>query len=232
MRDWRSLAAHTLRGLFPAAAFRVHRTIVVRLHAPAPGARADVTVRRGTRTDLALLPRIKARERGFEAEWSAGCTLFLAEIGGVPAGFEWIDHAPRHVSPPNAYAFALPPGSAWAFGVEVAPAFRGRGVFHALAAGALADLAANGVARVYSAVLADNTASLHAHRRAGFAALYEVLVVRFAGLVWHHARPLLPGFVPSRGWGRWAGEDPAPPTGVPVMEGVTARERGVPRYGP
>lgn len=204
------LKALVTRGLFPAWAYRDNALAIVRLRQPRPLPRPlpQVTIREATPADEPLFQRVRPRRGGYAVNFAKGSIAFLGEVSGEPAAFGWFELGERHLSETNGYTFALGPGAAWAWGIEVEPRFRLSGIFHKYWVETLPRLAPRGVDRVLGSIQADNPLSVNSHRRLGFELLYQFRVVRLAGMTWHRADPGEgTGLPASRGPGVWHGRD-------------------------
>ncbi len=212
-RRWGELGATLARGTFPAAVFRWNVFYVFRLVGNVAASRRDrphLEVRWGGPEDGDALQGIRPRAEGYGDNFTRGHRLVIGEVEGVPVACAWLELQAVHVSRPNAYSFEVPARAAWLYGSEIAPSFRGRGLFRKLHRGIMNLLAELGRDTLYSAVERDNTVALRANRAIGARALWEYRVFRFLGTTWHDARPLLPGVGRRhRGFGHWSGSDAA-----------------------
>jgi len=202
------LKALVTRGLLPAWAFRANELVIVRLTRPRPLPRAlpHVAIRPAGPADEPLFQAIRPRKGGYGVNFERGSLAFLGEVSGEPAAFGWFELGERHRSKTNGYSFALGPGAAWAWGIEVEPRFRLSGIFHKYWVESLPLLAARGVSEVLGSIQADNPLSINSHRRLGFELLYTLRVVRAAGVTWHRADSADGSQLPaSRGFGPWHG---------------------------
>ncbi len=186
------LAATVSRAAFPPAVFRWNRLLFLELR-EAPVVAVDHAVGAlrvrwadaGDGADADRLALVKPRRAEFLAHFAAGARCLLAELDDEPVAFAWIDLGPTFVSHANAYEFRLAPNEAWAFGAEVRPAWRGRGLYPRFWHDAFPLLETIGVDRVLIAVHADDERSRRAHAKCGFAPVCRMDVLRALGLSWH-----------------------------------------------
>lgn len=211
-KSWAGLRAVLTRELFPYWIYRSNEMVVVRLDSqslrPLSRDLSHIRIRWASPADESLLQQIRPRSASYSEQMNKGAWCVIGEIDGAPASFNFYERGERHVSPANGYSFALGAGAAWAYGMEVAPAFRLSGIFHKHWIEGLALLASRGVRRVYGSVQNDNPLSLNSHKRLGFVPLYRYRIVRVLGLEWFEARPMDdPRLAGARGFGRWTGCD-------------------------
>lgn len=229
-RDRRDqLRALLERGLLPWSTWRRNRLVFVRCRAVKPLSRPldHIRVRWGGPEDLRLLQALRPRHddprhEGYGDQFRAGRLLVVGESGGEPVSCNWLDVSGCHASPANAYRFHFGPGSAWAFGMEVAPRFRLSGAFPKHWAELFRLLGERGIHTVYGAIQADNPRSLGSHLRLGFEILGTYSMVRVLGLVRY--RVLGPdGSCVASGRGGWQGHDPFE-TPLPALQPTSVIE--------
>lgn len=205
-RRWQPLWAHTLRGLMPAALFRVARLVICRLDEPPATATGCLTLRFAGRDDLDALCAVRDRRRAYRRYLDAGARPVLGWLGERPATICWLEPGRVHLSPSNGYRFEMEADEVWAFGCEVSEPLRRRGLYREHWARLMEILRHRGVHAAYLAVMQDDARSLAAHRRIGFEPVWQLSVVRLCGITRHRAVDLRDGQgrVVS-GFGRWKG---------------------------
>lgn len=211
-KQWDGLRAVLERDLVPARLFRRNAMAIVKLREcrPLPRPLEAAVFRWGRREDEPALQAIRPRPKGYGHQFDAGHLLFIGEFGGEVASYSWFETESPHRSKSNGYLFHYPFNAVWAFGLEVHPRFRLSGIFHKHWVEGLRLLRARGVDTVYGSVQLDNNRSIQSHFRLGFEFLWELHIMRLAGLTRHRARPGTDGSGPIQsGWSIWQGRDPA-----------------------
>ncbi len=112
----------------------------------------------------------------YERRLERGEALWMARIGGAPAGFLWVGYGTWD-SHWLEHSFPLE-GGIWIHDVFVDATHRRKGVYSAMLRRVLPWAAGKGHARAYCLVLHSNTASTRAHLRNGFVSCEEVVYRR------------------------------------------------------
>jgi GNAT superfamily N-acetyltransferase len=208
-REWEALRANLERNTFPKPAFYVRRLVFCRLTEVYRVSRPldFITVREAGPADEARLRAVRDHSQGYRHMFERGDLCFLAEAGGEPAAFLWVEPGPSHDSGPNAYTFEMGERGCWSYGVEVHPAYRLKGAFAKLWTDAFDLIRARGFETIYTSMPEDeNVASLRSHGRLGFEIFCRYRVVRFLGLSRYAVSWSDEGR--ESGWGTWRGRDP------------------------
>lgn len=207
-RETGTLASTFARGVFPAWLFRWSHLLIEEIPTspagPPPG--VPLRVRWATREDLDLLARIRPRERDYRRFFDQNCLCTVGIYRDEPIAMTWIELDRWHVSLPNGYRWRLPERSAWLFGTFIPPEHRGQGLYVPYFRAVQRLLVQNDVRAAYCAVQRSDHRSRRAHEKAGWRELFDVRVLRLAGLTLHAVRRLSPAGRPAhvaRGLGPW-----------------------------
>src|SRR5437868_2352113 len=150
--------------------------------APALDARTgDGAVRAAAPDEVELLLEAKGAERRDEAlRWLAcGHRPYVALTRGAVRAYGWVASTDVYIGDLER-DIHLVPGEAYIFDCETQPAYRRRGFYSAILRRIIHDLAAARLRRAWIGAVADNLASQHGIRRAGFTHVAN-LVYRRAG---------------------------------------------------
>ncbi|TMQ50447.1 MAG: hypothetical protein E6K71_02540 [Candidatus Eisenbacteria bacterium] len=125
-------------------------------------------VRLADTRDVEPLVRCRGKSSNFESRFAAGEHCVVAIVDGSIAGYEWFSEKERHVEERFGYAFPIQDDALYAYDAYTSEAFRGRGVWRQVIAGAAGLLKARGRTRLLSHVDFGNDTSMTAHVKVGF----------------------------------------------------------------
>lgn len=130
------------------------------------GKQPAVAVRLATVADVPALVSLHNKPREFARRFGNNHLCVVAEAGGGIVGYEWFHADASHYEPDLDYWFYRGPNTIWFYDAYVAPAFRQKGVWRAIQAGAVAIL---GDSRSFCAIVDfTNYPALKAYLRHGF----------------------------------------------------------------
>jgi len=149
---------------------RFERAIVCRLDTSDPRAgqsKADLSVKQGGPPAIDCLVRwgLEPREE-YERRMDRGDVLFIARMGAVPAGFQWVAFN-RWDSHWIEHSFPLD-GDVWLHDAFVDPSYRRQGIYTAMLRHVLRWAQGKGHAHAYCLVMQRNRPSVVAHERNGW----------------------------------------------------------------